>query len=331
MRDFFHWFKKNIINIVLLGAMFTGVILLVYPSASNWYNMRLHAHVVMDYAESVSAMDEETIEAIWTSAEAYNRQVTESGNDWVPSDEKISRYMQELNFDGTGVMGYLFIQKINVSLPIYHTTVEDVIKKGAGHMSGTSLPIGGEGTHAVLSSHRGLPTALLFTNLDKMVIGDVFQINILNRTLIYEVDQIRVVEPSDFTDLKIEDGEDYCTLLTCTPYGVNSHRLLVRGKRRENQGGGAAVPSDAMQYEPVLIAPFFAAPILLLGLIWLMVTSSSRGALRRSQERALSEIMDGTGTVVSKAGSKAESEAERRAGSEAVSKAKAKGRGKGRK
>ena len=301
MKYFSKWFKRNSINIILLSLVFTGVGLILYPSLSNWYNMHLHAHVVMDYAEEVGAMDQETIDAIWNSAETYNRKVAETGNDWMPDDEKIQRYLKELQFNSGGVMGYLFIQKINLSLPIYHTTAEEAIKKGAGHLTGTSLPVGAESTHSVLSSHRGLPTAMLFTDLDKLVIGDTFQLNILNRTLTYEVDQIRIVEPTDFSDLTIVEGKDYCTLLTCTPYGINSHRMLVRGHRTKTKGSNVAVPSDAMQYEPILIAPFFAAPVLLFGLIWLLFTTSSRSRIRRSREQALSEMMTGKGTMVSSA------------------------------
>lgn len=301
MKHFSKWFKRNSINIILLSLVFTGGGLILYPSLSNWYNMHLHAHVVMDYAEEAGAMDQETIDAIWNSAEKYNRKVAETGNDWMPDDEKSQRYLKELQFNNGGVMGYLFIQKINLSLPIYHTTAEEAIKKGAGHLTGTSLPVGGESTHSVLSSHRGLPTAMLFTDLDKLVIGDTFQLNILNRTLTYEVDQICIVEPTDFSDLTIVEGKDYCTLLTCTPYGINSHRMLVRGHRTKTRGSNEAVPSDAMQYEPILIAPFFAAPVLLFGLIWLLFTTSSRSRIRRSREQALSEMMTGKGTMVSSA------------------------------
>lgn len=299
MKHIFQWLRKNIVNIILLTLLFTGIGLILYPSLSNWYNMRLHAHVVMDYNEEVSTMDQETIDAIWKSAESYNRELAAAGNDWVPGEDKIQRYLEELRFNEEGVIGYLSIQKINLSLPIYHTTGEEVIKKGAGHLAGSSLPVGGKDTHSVLSSHRGLPTAMLFTNLDKLLVGDSFQLNILNHTLSYQVDQIRIVEPTDFSDLSIVDGEDYCTLLTCTPYGINSHRLLVRGHRTATKGNNVAVPSDAMQYEPVLIAPFFAAPVLFLGLIWLLLTTSGRSRIRRSREKALSQVLSGKGTVVS--------------------------------
>lgn len=298
MQHFFQWFKKNIVNIILLGILFTGAGLIAYPTVSDWYNSFHHSSVVMGYAENVASMDPKVVQAAWDSAVRYNEEVRRTGNDWAPGEEKLAKYMQELNLDGTGVMGYIRIQKINVTLPLYHTTEERVLQHGVGHLSGTSLPVGGTGSHCVLSSHRGLPTARLFTDLDKMVIGDTFQLHILNRTLNYEVDQIRIVEPTDFSDLTIDDAQDYCTLITCTPYGINSHRLLVRGHRTKNPLGSGAVPSDAMQYEPVLIAPFFAAPLLLLGLIWLLLTTSGRSRLRRSRERALSEVMNGTGTVL---------------------------------
>ena len=303
MGYFFQWLKKNIVNVILLGILFTGVALISYPTVSNWYNSYHHSVAILGYAENMAELDPKVVQAAWDSAEAYNQKVRETGNDWTPGEEKLEAYMRELNLDDTGIMGYIEIRKINVQLPVYHTTDTKILQHGVGHLPGTSLPVGGTGSHCVLSGHRGLPEAKLFTDLDKMVKGDTFQLNILNRTLTYEVDQILIVEPSDFTDLTIDDNEDYCTLVTCTPYGINSHRLLIRGHRTKNQSGGAAVPSDAMQYEPVLIAPFFAAPILLLALVWLMMTTSSRNALRRSRERALSEVLNGTGTVVSETGS----------------------------
>ena len=299
MRDFFNWFRQNIINVILLAIMLTGIGLIAYPSVSNWYNSYHHSIAVMEYSQSMAAIDPKVVEAAWNSAILYNEEVRKTGNDWAPGKEKLDKYMKELNLDGKGVMGFIRIQKIDVTLPVYHTTDEKVLQRGVGHMSGTSLPIGGKGTHSVLSSHRGLPAAKLFTELDKIETGDIFQLNILNRTLTYEVDQIRIVEPRDFSALSIEDDKDLCTLFTCTPYGINTHRLLVRGHRIKTGNGSKSVPSDAMQYEPVLIAPFFASPILLLGLIWLMVTTSSRRRLRRSREKALSEVMKGTGTVLS--------------------------------
>lgn len=294
MRHFLTWLKQNIINVILLGIMFTGVGLIAYPSASNWYNSYHHSIAMMNYEENVSSINPVILEKIWNSAEAYNKNVSKTGNDWTPNENKIEAYRKELNIDGTGIMGYIQIQKIDVKLPLYHTTDSKVLQYGVGHLSGTSLPVGGESSHCVLSGHRGLPQAKLFTDLDKLVVGDTFQLNILNRTLTYEVDQIRIVEPTDFSDLTIVDGEDYCTLLTCTPYGINTHRMLVRGHRTATKGSGAAVPSDAMQYEPVLIAPFFAAPVLLIALVWMLVTTSGKGKRRRSREKALSEMLDRT-------------------------------------
>lgn len=300
MLSVLKWLKKNIVNTILVMILLAGAGLIAYPTVSDWYNSYHQSVIMMEYAEAVASMDPEVIRQTWESAERYNKEVVQRyGNNWSPGEDWIAAYMQELSLDEKGVMGYIQIPKFDLKIPVYHTTDEKVLQKGIGHMSGTSLPIGGEGTHAVLSGHRGLPTARLFTDLDRLVVGDKFQLNILEKTLSYEVDQIRIVEPEDFSNLYIEDDKDLCTLFTCTPYGINTHRLLVRGHRIKTANGSVDVPSDAMQYEPVLIAPFFASPVLLLGLIWLMATTSSRRRLRRSREKALSEVMEGTGTVVS--------------------------------
>lgn len=300
MHSIFSWLKRNIVNVILTMILLTGAGLIAYPTVSDWYNSYHQSVIMMEYAEAIASMDPEVIRQEWENAERYNKEVVQRyGNNWSPDENWIASYKEELNLDEKGVMGYIQIPKFDLKIPVYHTTDEKVLQKGIGHMSGTSLPIGGEGTHAVLSGHRGLPTARLFTDLDKLVVGDKFQLNILDRTLTYEVDQIRIVEPDDFSDLTIQEDKDLCTLFTCTPYGINTHRLLVRGHRIETANGSVNVPSDAMQYEPVLIAPFFASPVLLLGLIWLMVTTSNRRRLRRSREKALSEVMKGTGTVIS--------------------------------
>ena len=300
MHSIVSWLKKNIVNAILIIVLLAGVGLIMYPTVSDWYNSYHQSIVMMEYAEAIAAIDPEVIRQEWERAERYNTEIVRRyGNNWSPSENWIAAYKEELNLDESGIMGYIQIPKFDLKIPVYHTTDEKILQKGIGHMSGTSLPIGGEGTHAVLSGHRGLPTARLFTDLDKLVAGDKFQLNILDRTLSYEVDQIRIVEPDDFSDLIIEDDKDLVTLFTCTPYGINTHRLLVRGHRIKTANGSVNVPSDAMQYEPVLIAPFFASPVLLLGLIWLLVTTSNRRRLRRSREKALSEVMKGTGTVVS--------------------------------
>jgi len=300
MRSFFSWLKRNIVNTILVIVFLAGLVLIAYPTVSDWYNSYHQSVIMMEYAEKIAAIDPELLRKSWESAEKYNKEVVQKyGNNWSPGEKWIAAYMQELSLEERGVMGYIQIPKLDLKVPIYHTTDEKVLQKGIGHMAGTSLPVGGKGTHAVMSGHRGLPTARLFTDLDKMAVGDKFQLNILDKTLSYEVDQIRIVEPEDFSQLQIDPEMDYCTLFTCTPYGINTHRLLVRGHRIKSANGSVDVPSDAMQYEPVLIAPFFAAPVLLLGLVWLLLTTSSRRKLRRSREKAMSEVMDGTGTVVS--------------------------------
>lgn len=299
MRSVLKWLKKNIVNTILVLVFLAGLGLIAYPTVSDWYNSYHQSYAVMRYAENVARLEKEQLDAMWESAEEFNREVLANGNVWDPGEKILARYMQELRLDKNGVMGYIVIPKIDIKIPLYHTTEEKVLQDGIGHLPGSSLPVGGEGSHCVLSGHRGLPTARLFTDLDKLAVGDKFQLNILNKTLSYEVDQVRIVEPDDFSQLRNDPEMDYCTLFTCTPYGINTHRLLVRGHRIKSANGSVDVPSDALQYEPVLIAPFFASPVLLLGLVWMILTTSSRRKLRRSREKALSEVMDGTGTVLS--------------------------------
>ena len=185
-------------------------------------------------------------------------------------------YQKELNFNNDGAMGFITIDKINVSLPIYHGTSEGILQTSIGHIEWTSLPVGGESSHCVLSGHRGLPRAKLFSDLDKLVVGDVFSLNVLNATLTYQVDQIRVVEPDDVSYLQIEEGKDYCTLVTCTPYGINSHRLLVRGHRVENAQGKVIVLAEGVLIEPVYLALVIGVPILVLLFIWSMADAGRR-------------------------------------------------------
>ena len=225
----------------------------------------------MDYAKSVSDMDSEAYDEILASAEAYNAQ---NKMNWNFSEEDRKQYEKELNFNDSGIMGYINIPKIDIKLSIFHGTDESVLQTSIGHLEGTSLPIGGTGTHSVLSGHRGLPSARLFSDLDKLREGDVFTLHILNETLTYEVDQIRVVEPTDLSQLQIDPDKDYCTLVTCTPYGINTHRLLVRGHRIDNLDGNANVIADAVQIKPIFIAPFLAVPILLILLAYILLVTS---------------------------------------------------------
>ena len=233
---------------------------------------------IAGYAEAVADLDDDIYEQLWADAQSYNETLIESGGPRELTDEEREEYEAQLNVSGNGIIGYIEIPKISCSLPIYHGTDEGVLQIAIGHIEGSSLPVGGESTHCVLSGHRGLPSAKLFTDLDQLVEGDTFVLRVLDETLTYEVDQILIVLPNELEALQIEEGKDYCTLVTCTPYGVNSHRLLVRGHRVASavDANAARVTADAMQIEPVLIAPLVAVPMLLLLLIYLLVSTHKR-------------------------------------------------------
>lgn len=235
----------------------------------------------MSYAESVANMNDEEYDRILDEAKTYNKELAARGINWVPSDEQKEAYRSQLDVAGNGVMGYIKIQKIDVMLPIYHGTDESVLQTSIGHLEESSLPVGGESSHSMLSGHRGLPSARLFTDLDKMAEGDTFTITILNETLTYEVDHVWIVEPSDLSHLNIEEGKDYCTLITCTPYGINTHRLLVRGHRIDNLDGSAMVVADAIQIRPIYIAPFLAIPLLFFLLLYVLISTSAKNRKKR--------------------------------------------------
>ena len=261
--------KKNSSTIILLVVFLLGLSLLLYPSFSNYWNSFTSSKAIGSYAEQVAGMDEDRYQRIWESAYNYNQALTTRSNQYILTEEMNSEYQELLNVGGTGIMGYIEIASLGVSLPIYHGTSDAVLQIAVGHLDWTSLPVGGEGTHCVLSGHRGLPSAKLFTNLDKLVVGDTFILRVLDEILTYEVDQILIVEPHVTENLHIEEGKDYCTLVTCTPYGINSHRLLVRGHRVENAAEAriVRVTADAIQIEPIIVAPILAAPMLLVLLI----------------------------------------------------------------
>ena len=227
----------------------------------------------MSYAEAVSNLDTDDYEKLLKEADAYNARLAETGALWSMTDEQKEEYEKILTINESGILGYIDIPKINITLPIYHGTDEEILQTAIGHIAGTSLPVGGKSSHCVVSGHRGLPSARLFTDLDKMVEGDTFTLTVLNRTITYEVDQIRIVEPNDLSDLQIEKGKDLCTLVTCTPYGINTHRMLVRGHRTENADGEIDITPDAIQIEAVYIAPFIAVPILLLLMIGMLIST----------------------------------------------------------
>lgn len=271
--------KKHLSTIALILALLAGVSLLLYPTVSNYWNTRHASRAVADYAQNVQALNRDTYDELLTAAEAYNRSLLTRENAFFLSEAQQTQYDSLLDISGTGIMGYIEIPSINVSLPIYHGTSDSVLQIAVGHLDWTSLPVGGESTHCVLSGHRGLPSAKLFTNLDQIVEGDTFVIRVLDEVLTYEVDRILIVEPDDVTALLIEPGRDLCTLVTCTPYGVNSHRLLVRGHRVETTQAEEMVRlvSDGIQVEPLLVAPIVALPMLLALLLILLLSGNKKG------------------------------------------------------
>ncbi|MBQ2927558.1 MAG: class C sortase [Oscillospiraceae bacterium] len=264
--------KKNASTIFLVLTLLIGLSLLLYPTIADWWNSFHQSRAIANYDAILSEMEEEDYTHLFDAALEYNRQMSALRFPLMHYDE-VEGYESLLNVTGNGIMGYIDIPKIKVELPIYHGTSEGVLQIAVGHVQGTSLPTGGAGTHCVLSAHRGLPSARLFTDLDKLQTGDIFTLSIIDRVLTYEVDQILTVLPHEVEPLYAVEGEDYCTLITCTPYGINSHRLLVRGSRIEGPEAVKVrrITADAVQIEPILVAPMVAAPILLLLLIVLML------------------------------------------------------------
>ena len=257
--------RKHFTTILLVLILLTGVSLLLYPTVSDYWNSFHQSQAIASYVEAVAEIDNTDYEKMWQEAVAYNEKLKDNSGRWTPTDEELEEYDQILNISDTGIMGYVEIPKINVSLPIYHGTDEAILQIAIGHIPGSSLPVGGKGTHCVISGHRGLPSAKLFTDLDQMEEGDLFMMRVLDETLTYEVDQIRIVQPEDLSDLEIDEDKDLCTLVTCTPYGINSHRLLVRGHRVENlKEDTIRVTADAQQIDPVMVAPAVAVPLVLL-------------------------------------------------------------------
>ena len=270
----------------LFGLLFlVGLGILLYPTVSDKWNAYRQAQLISTYEEAVAELPQETHDEIWAAAHKYNEELWSMGNRYEFTDEEREYYESQLDVAGNGIMGYIEIPAINCSLPIYHGTEEDVLQIAVGHIEGTSLPVGGDSTHCALSGHRGLPSAKLFTNLDQLKEGDTFLLKILGETLTYEIDQILTVLPEEMEALNLERGADYCTLVTCTPYGVNSHRLLVRGKRTENapeeiQEAEEAAPAPVRGITagiPLWIAALVVAVPLALALtIWLLFRRRNR-------------------------------------------------------
>ena len=275
--------RKNLSTIILILIFLVGLSVMLYPSVSDAVNRKHQSRAVAGYAEEVEQLSDADYQTYFDAADAYNRQLNTTHNAFYKPD-LVSGYAQTLDISGTGIMGYITIPKISVELPIYHGTDEGVLQVAAGHLEGSSLPVGGAGTHAVISAHRGLPSAKLFTNLNELEVGDRFTITVLNRVLTYEVDQISIVLPTEIDQLLPTEGMDYVTLMTCTPYGINTHRLLVRGKRVETTESQKhiRVAADAFRIEPIIVAPILAIPMLLAALVGVLVAPHLR---KRSKRR----------------------------------------------
>ena len=275
--------RKHASTMILILILVVGLSLMLYPSFSNWWNEAHQSRAIAAYSQEVSKLDENRYDELWQQAREYNRSLVGRENAYLLDDSQKAEYERLLDVSGMGIMGYIEIPSLKVSLPIYHGTEESVLQVAVGHLEWTSLPVGGESTHCVLSGHRGLPSAKLFTDLDRLVVGDRFRLGVLDQVLTYEVDQILIVEPQDTEALLIEEGKDLCTLVACTPYGINTHRLLVRGHRVETEkdAKNVRVTSDAIQIEPYLVAPVVAAPILLVLLLGLLIPR------RRNKRRIL--------------------------------------------
>ena len=285
--------KKNRITAILLVAvLLAGLSLLLYPLVSNYWNSIHQSQAIAAYMDDVAEVDDGTYDALWEEAQGYNASLLDDENRFFPDEEEQQQYEHLLSISNDGIMGYIEIPSIDVTLPIYHGTSEEVLQVAIGHIEGSSLPIGGPSTHCVISGHRGLPSSRLFTDIDQLSEGDLFTLLVLDETLTYEVDQIRIVEPDDTSLLEIEEGEDLCTLVTCTPYGVNSHRLLVRGHRVENQeaAGILRITADALMIDSRFVAPVLAVPILLVVVLFMVLRPLKRK--KRRAAKGEKEVMD---------------------------------------
>ena len=277
--------KKNRSNIILILIFLVGLSVMLYPTVSDYINQKNQSRAVASYSEEVENLSDVDYQAYFDAADDYNRRLAETPDAFYRPEE-VSGYTDTLDVSGTGIMGYITIPKIGVELPVYHGTSDGVLQVAAGHLEGSSLPVGGAGTHAVISAHRGLPSAKLFTNLDELEVGDTFTITVLDRVLTYEVDQISIVLPTETDILQPVEGKDYVTLMTCTPYGINTHRLLVRGKRIENAENQKhiRVTADALRIEPIIVAPALAVPMLLVLLVVMLAVPHLRKRKNQREE-----------------------------------------------
>lgn len=270
--------KKNgsASTIALVAIFFVGLSVLLYPTISDFWNEKRQSQAIINYDDLIVDLTPEDYSDLFAEADTYNGKIRNMAYPFLNHKNIEEEYYKTLDINGDGMMGYITIEKIKVQLPIYHGTSDKVLNSAVGHVEGSSLPVGGKSTHAILSAHRGLPSAKLFTNLDKLEEGDIFTIRILDRTITYQVDQVLIVLPHETDSLNIVPGKDFCTLVTCTPYGINTHRMLVRGKRIENieEDKVINVITEAYQIDPLLVTPAVAAPMLGILLIILLVKSN---------------------------------------------------------
>ena len=270
--------RKHLSTIILLVILVIGLSLLLYPTLSDYWNSLHQSRVISNYNQKLNDIGNEEYDKLLEQADAYNRKLALDDYRFGLSDNEMKEYNSILNPFENGMIGYIEIPSIKRTIPIYHGTSEAVLQIAVGHVEGTSLPVGGIGTHSAISGHRGLPSAKLFTDIDKLVVKDLFVIRVLDEVYTYEVDQILIVEPDELDPLAIDPEMDYCTLITCTPYGINSHRLLIRGHRVENQllSDEIRVTADALQIEPVIVAPLVAIPLLLILFAYLIISTNKK-------------------------------------------------------
>ena len=260
--------KKRLTTILAVLVFITGLSLLLYPTVSNYFNSLHQSKVVSHYSDALEKMDEAQKQAAIDAAVQYNALLVSNDARFTPSEEETRLYNSLLNPDGTGMMGYITIPEIRCKLAIYHSVDDSVLQVGVGHLEGSSLPVGGSSTHCVISGHRGLPSARLFTDIDRLEKGDLFYLHVYGKILAYEVDKISVVEPEDYGPLEIEEGKDLCTLLTCTPYGINTQRLMVRGHRVvDSLYDESNITSDAARVDTLVVASCVGVVLLLVGFI----------------------------------------------------------------
>lgn len=275
--------RISLSTIILFVILLVGLSVMLYPTVSDWWNSRVQSQAIATYDSAVEQLDDNHYDEIMSKAHEYNSEIAKVNSPF-SNPNAVPGYEDILNISGTGIMGYITIPVINVQLPIYHGTSEEVLNVAAGHLQGSSLPIGGNTTHSVISAHRGLPSARLFSDLDRLNVGDTFTITILDEILTYEVEEINIVLPTEISKLAISDGNDYVTLMTCTPYGINSHRLLVRAHRIETvYPHNVKVSADALKIDPMLVVPGICAPLLMI-LIISWIVSGKKRRLRSAKE-----------------------------------------------